>query len=167
VVSYLDIILVLILVWALWRGWMNGFVSELFSFLAFFVGIYAAVYLSETVAKMVGATDGSISTRVAVFLGIFLVVVIGMYFLGKLISKNIKGSGEKWNKALGATFSLAKYLLGTSSLFVMLHALDDKFHMIPQSQKDASIVYEPVNDFSKTVIPAIEDFDKNILEKTS
>jgi uncharacterized membrane protein required for colicin V production len=144
---------------------MNGFVSELFSFLAFFVGIYAAVYLSETVAKMIGATDGSMSTRVAVFLGIFLVVVIGMYFLGKLISKNIKGGGEKWNKALGATFSLAKYLLGTSSLFVMLHALDDKFHMIPQSQKDASIVYEPVNNFSKTVIPAIEDFDKHLPEK--
>ena len=114
---------------------------------------------------MIGATDGSMSTRVAVFLGIFLVVVIGMYFLGKLISKNIKGGGEKWNKALGATFSLAKYLLGTSSLFVMLHALDDKFHMIPQSQKDASIVYEPVNDFSKTVIPAIEDFDKHRPEK--
>jgi uncharacterized membrane protein required for colicin V production len=156
---------VLILLWALWRGWMNGFVSELFSFLAFFVGIYAAVYLSETVAKMIGATDGSVSTRVAVFLGIFLVVVIGMFFLGKLISKNIKGSGEKWNKALGATFSLAKYLLGTSSLFVMLHALDDKFHMIPQSQKDASIVYEPVNNFSKTIIPAIEDFDTHLPEK--
>ena len=155
----------LILLWALWRGWMNGFVSELFSFLAFFVGIYAAVYLSETVAKMIGATDGSVSTRVAVFLGIFLVVVIGMFFLGKLISKNIKGSGEKWNKALGATFSLAKYLLGTSSLFVMLHALDDKFHMIPQSQKDASIVYEPVNNFSKTIIPAIEDFDTHLPEK--
>jgi len=116
---------------------------------------------------MIGATDGSVSTRVGVFLGIFLVVVIGMYFLGKLISKNIKGSGEKWNKALGATFSLAKYLLGTSSLFVMLHALDDKFHMIPQSQKDASIVYEPVNDFSKTIIPAIEDFDKKLPEKTA
>ena len=114
---------------------------------------------------MIGATDGSMSTRVGVFLGIFLVVVIGMYFLGKLISKNIKGGGEKWNKALGATFSLAKYLLGTSSLFVMLHALDDKFHMIPQSQKDASVVYEPVNDFSKTVIPAIEDFDKHLPEK--
>ena len=153
------------MLWALWRGWMNGFVSELFSFLAFFVGIYAAVYLSETVAKMIGATDGSVSTRVAVFLGIFLVVVIGMFFLGKLISKNIKGSGEKWNKALGATFSLAKYLLGTSSLFVMLHALDDKFHMIPQSQKDASIVYEPVNNFSKTIIPAIEDFDTHLPEK--
>lgn len=153
------------MLWALWRGWMNGFVSELFSFLAFFVGIYAAVYLSEAVAKMIGATDGSVSTRVAVFLGIFLVVVIGMFFLGKLISKNIKGSGEKWNKALGATFSLAKYLLGTSSLFVMLHALDDKFHMIPQSQKDASIVYEPVNNFSKTIIPAIEDFDTHLPEK--
>jgi uncharacterized membrane protein required for colicin V production len=158
---------VLILGWAIWRGWMNGFVSELFSFLAFFVGIYAAVYLSEAVSKMIGATDGSVSTRVGVFLGIFLVVVIGMYFLGKLISKNIKGSGEKWNKALGAVFSLAKYLLGTSSLFVMLHALDDKFHLIPQSQKDASFVYEPVNDFSKTIIPAIQDFDKQLPEKTS
>jgi membrane protein required for colicin V production len=164
VVSYLDIILVLILVWALWRGWMNGFVSELFSFLAFFVGIYASVYLSASVAKMMGVADGSIGSRVAAFLVIFIVVVIGMYFLGRLISKNIKGSGEKWNKALGATFSLAKYLLGTSSLFVMLHALDDKFHIIPQSQKDASIVYEPVNDFSKTIIPAIEDFDQKLPE---
>ena len=163
-VSYLDIILVLILVWALWRGWMNGFVSELFSFLAFFVGIYASVYLSASVAEMMGVSDGSIGSRVAAFLVIFIVVVIGMYFLGRLISKNIKGSGEKWNKALGATFSLAKYLLGTSSLFVMLHALDDKFHIIPQSQKDASIVYEPVNDFSKTIIPAIEDFDQKLPE---
>ena len=157
-VSYLDIILVLIMAWAIWRGWRNGFIAELFSFLAFFVGIYAAVYLSEAVAKMVGANDGTITSRVGIFIAIFLVVVIGMYFLGKLISSSVKGGTEKWNKALGAVFSLSKYLLGCSALFVMLHALDTKFKLIPQAQKDASLVYEPVNSFAKTVIPAIEEF---------
>lgn len=53
-VSYLDILLVLILAWAIWRGWSNGFVAELFSFLAFFVGVYASVYLSEPVGKLMG-----------------------------------------------------------------------------------------------------------------
>jgi membrane protein required for colicin V production len=161
-VSYLDILLVLILGWAIWRGWVNGFVAEMFSFLAFFVGIYASVYLSEPVGKMLGATDDGMGTRVGVFLIIFLIVVVGMYFLGKFITSKIKGGTEKWNKALGSLFSLAKYMLGMGSLFVMLHALDSKFHVLPQEQKSASVVYEPLNNFSRTLFPEIKEFEAQL-----
>lgn len=166
-VSYLDILLVLMLAWAIWRGWSNGFVAELFSFLAFFVGVYASVYLSEPVGKLMGATDESVGTRVAVFLVIFLIVVVGMYFLGKLITSKIKGGTEKWNKALGSLFSLGKYMLGLGSLFVMLHALDSKFHLLPESQKQASYVYEPLNSFSRTLFPEIKEFESKLPSDTT
>src|SRR6187402_2362995 len=51
-VSYLDLILLIPIGWAIWRGWKNGFVMEVFSMLALFVGIYAGIHLSDWMASL-------------------------------------------------------------------------------------------------------------------
>ena len=44
---FLDIIILVLLVLALFKGWSNGFIVGVFSFLAFIIGLATALKLSE------------------------------------------------------------------------------------------------------------------------
>lgn len=49
-----DIVIVLLLGLAAWRGWRNGFIMEIFYTLFIFVSIYLSIHLSNWVAEKWG-----------------------------------------------------------------------------------------------------------------
>lgn len=161
-VSYLDLIVLIPIALAIWRGWKNGFVMEVFSVLALFVGIYLAVLLSDALTDVL---RDKVSIRaeylpVFSFLLIMLAVGIGLFFLGKVITRTVKsGGGGKLNSSAGAFFSLTKYLLIMSVTFLFFNAMDAKYHILPDEQKQKSYFYQPIYRFSLTVMPAIEQSD--------
>lgn len=158
-VSYLDLILLIPIGFALWRGWKNGFVLEIFSMLALFVGIYAGVHLSDALSVfMRNKLDmKSEYLPVTAFIIIFILVMVGLFFLGKLITKQVKAGGaERWNQFGGAFFSLTKTLLILSMTFIFFNCLDSKYKLLPSQQKQKSYFYEPIYNFSLFLLPAVE-----------
>lgn len=169
-VSYLDLFLLLPIGFAIWRGWKNGFVMEVFSMLSLFVGIYAGVHLSDAMASFLKNKMEVQSEYLPIisFVVVFLLVLIGLFFLGKLITKSVSAGGaEKWNQMGGAFFSLTKALLFLSITFVLFNAVDRRYSWLPKEQKDKSYFYEPIYNFSLFLLPAIEnsDFYKTLEEK--
>jgi membrane protein required for colicin V production len=169
-VSYLDLILLLPIGFALWKGWKNGFVMEVFSMLALFVGIYAGVHLSDWMASFLHDKMDVQSENLPIisFVIVFLLVLIGLFFLGKLITQSVSAGGaEKWNQFGGAFFSLTKTLLFLSITFVLFNALDRKYAWLPNQQKQKSYFYEPIYNFSLFLLPAVEnsDFYKKLEEQ--
>jgi len=169
-VSYLDLLLLIPIGFALWRGWKNGFVLEIFSLLALFVGIYAGVHLSDALSGFLRDKVDMKAEYLPVFsfLVIFILVMIGLFFLGRLITKQVKtGGAEKWNQVGGAFFSLTKTLLILSMSFIFFNCLDSKYTILPKQQKQKSYFYEPIYNFSLFLLPAVErsDFFKKLEEK--
>src|SRR3954467_3587340 len=86
----IDIITLVLLVLAIFKGIRNGLVLAIFSFLAFIIGLAAAMKLSAVVAGYLG-TNTSISQRwlpVLAFAIVFFIVV----FLVRLGAKAIEGA---------------------------------------------------------------------------
>lgn len=161
-VSYFDLILLIPFGLAIWRGWKNGLVMEIFSTLALFVGLYAGIYFSDWMAEIlrdkldVKAENLPITS----FIVVFVLVLVGLFFLGKLITKTVSaGGGERWNQTGGAVLSLTKTVLFLSVIFVFFHAIDSKYKFLPKEQREKSFFYEPVYNFSLFLLPAIEDSD--------
>jgi len=170
VVSYLDLILLIPMGFAIWRGWKNGFVMEIFSLLALFVGVYLAIHLSD---GMTGILRDKLDVKaeylpVVSFVLILLCVGIGLFFLGKVITKAVKsGGGDKLNSSAGAAFSLTKYLLILSLVFLFINALDAKYGLLPEKQKEESFFYRRIYGFSGLILPSLKEseFYKKIEEK--
>ena len=169
-VSYLDLLLLIPIGFAIWRGWKNGFVMEVFSLLALFVGLYAGIHLSDWAAHVLRDTFGMKSDNLPIisFVVVLVLVMVGLFFLGRLISKNVsQGGAERWNQIGGSVFSVAKTLLILSISFVLLNALDRKVGFLPDKQKQHSYFYAPIYHFSLALLPAVEesDFYKKLEEK--
>lgn len=159
-VSYLDLLLLIPIGLAIWRGWKNGFVMEIFSLLALFVGIYAGIHLSDWTASILQDKMDVKSENLPIisFVVVFVIVVVALYFLGKLIAKKVSTGGtERWNQMGGAFFSLTKTLLFLSITFVMFNALDRKYSWLPKQQKEHSYFYEPIYNFCLFILPAVEN----------
>jgi membrane protein required for colicin V production len=161
-VSYFDLVLLLPMAFALWRGWKNGFVMEIFSLLALFAGIYLAIRLSD---GLTGILRDKFDVQagylpVLSFVLILLAVGVGLFFLGRTISGAVKsGGGDRLNSIGGALFSLMKYLLILSLVFVFLNALDSKYDLLSEKQKENSFFYRRIYGFTSLLLPSLQESD--------
>lgn len=161
-VSYFDLILLIPFGLAIWRGWKNGLVMEIFSSLALFVGLYAGIHLSNWAADILRKYMDIQAKNLPIvsFITVFILVIIGLYFLGKLITRSIKAGGaERWNQIGGSVLSLGKTLLYLSVFFMFFHTLDSRYQILPKEQREKSIFYKPVQEFSLVLLPSIKESD--------
>ena len=86
---FIDVICLMLLVWAIFKGLKNGFIVAIFSFIAFIIGLAAALKLSALVAVYLGENT-NISQRLLPFLAFALVFII-VVFLVRLGAKAIEG----------------------------------------------------------------------------
>lgn len=160
--SYIDLILIIPFGLAIWRGWKNGLVMEIFYLLALFAGIYGGFYLSDYAAQLLKDKAGMTSENMPVisFVVVFAIILVGLFFLGKLITQTVSAGGaEKWNQLGGALFSLTKAALFISVIFLFIDSMNQKTGFIPEEQRQKSYLYEPLKDFSVTLLPMVKSSD--------
>lgn len=87
-----DIIILLVLVLAVYKGWTKGFIMSVFIFLSYFIALALAFHLSGKVAGYFKETAGSDSKWYS-FLA-FLAVMIGAVILIRLLGKLIEKTAE-------------------------------------------------------------------------
>ena len=84
-----DIVILLLLGLAAWRGWRNGFIMEIFYTLFIFVSIYLSIHLSNWVAEKWGGPPPN-AAGLKTFLIILGILSVALFFLAKLASIAIK-----------------------------------------------------------------------------
>ena len=112
--SFLDIILGILLFFALIRGIRNGLFVELASLLSFLIGIYIAVKFSYIVGNMLGDSVASPSktAKIIAFVLTLILVMVAIHFLAKVFSKIASFVFLGWlNKLGGAVFAFLKTTL--------------------------------------------------------
>lgn len=160
--NFLDIIIVVPLLWALYKGFKKGLIIEIASLAALLLGIYGGIHFSDAVAGFLQEKFDWNSQYMPLisFTITFLGIVLLVYTIGKVIEKivDIVALGIA-NKILGAVFGLLKVAFILSVVIIIFDNFDSKMKIIDQEKKENSMLYKPLKSFSVAVIPKLK-FDE-------
>jgi membrane protein required for colicin V production len=150
----IDIVAVILLLLALFRGYKHGFVIAIVSSLAVIVGVAAALKLSAVVAKWLQAHI-NFATKWLPFIS-FLIVLIAVIFLVRwlavVIDKTLKAAFLGWaNKLAGILLYIAVYFVIFSVLLFYLTQLN----IISKNTIDSSHTYRFIQPWGPIVINSI------------
>jgi membrane protein required for colicin V production len=152
--NYLDIILAVPLLWAVYRGFTKGFIIEVASLIAIVLGIYGAVHFSYFISdalKLKSEYASLISFAVT-----FLIIVVIVFLLAKMLEKsvNLLALGLV-NKLAGAFFGMLKVAFIISVVLILINKIDSKTGIIPEKTKQGSLLFVPVSSIAPFVIPKL------------
>lgn len=157
--NYIDIIILVVLAWALFRGFKNGLFIEIASIGGLLLGIWGAIRFSWfTQSKLVEYFDmqGQYLGLTA-FIITFIVIVILIHFLARALDKLLKAVALGFAvRILGMAFALLKSILIMSVVFIVLNTIDEKTGFLPENKIAESRFYRPVLDFAPMLFPIIE-----------
>lgn len=171
--NFIDILIVVPLIYAGYKGYKHGLIIEVFTLLALFVGLYAGIHFSDFIAAYLKTTFSWNSEYLPIisFTIIFLAIGAMVFFAGKTIEQMVKVVHlTPLNKFFGVFFSILKMTYFLSVLLVIAESYDEKGDFLPEEKKESSLLYKPVKAVSTTTIPGLEEstiFIKNAFKTES
>ena len=162
--NFIDIFILIILIWFGYKGFKKGLVFELINIVALILGVYGGLKFSDTTAEYLSAFIDSDYLTITSFTITFLVILLLVFALGKVVEKIINLIALKLiNKLLGALFALVKIGLILSVIITIIESYDSKINFIPKESKEGSILYKPLLEIANIVLPEIEQ--NNLFQK--
>lgn len=161
---WIDIVLLIIILWFAYKGFKNGFVVELTTLTALILAIWGALkygYLTSNLLSEHLGWQGSYLPFVS-FVVTFLVIVILVSFIGKLITKilDVAQLGIL-NRVLGLIFSVLKVGIILSLVVNGVERINKTQEFINKETINDSYLYHPLNGFAKKIYEfSNEHFDE-------
>jgi len=162
--SYIDIAIVIPLLYATVKGFSNGLIKEITGLLGFFLGIYFAVnfsfYLEPKISKYFLEYEKFIP--IITFLTLFIITIIAIRFIGYILDRITKALALGFiSKLLGAVFGFLKVLI----IFCFLLFIVKDYKLLDIEKTENTVLLEPLEQISKQVIPKINEHKDDVLEK--
>jgi membrane protein required for colicin V production len=150
----LDIIVAVILILAVIKGYRQGLIVALFSFIALIIGIAAALKLSVVVAgyigKAVNVSDKWLPT--ISFVIVFLIVVLLVRLGAKFIQKTVELAMLGWvNRVGGILLYAGLYIL----IFSVLLFYADQMNFIKPETKTGSVTYSYIQPWGPKLMEGL------------
>lgn len=142
---FIDFAILLLVIWAAYKGWRQGLLKELASMVGFVVGLLVAAALYSQFGEYLAPHLGAPLTaaKIVAFAVLWIVVPIVLGMVANLLTKALRGMRIGLpNSILGAAVSLLKYLVLMSCVFNVMSALG----IVSQEKANASFFYEPIKD---------------------
>lgn len=136
----IDIIALIVLTIAVWKGVQKGLIVAFFSFIAIFVGAAAALKLSSLAGQYLLSQFPHLGPWVPLFsfILVFAGVVILVRLLAALIEKTLEWSMMGWANTLGG---ILFYALLYALLFSIALFYADKMALLSTEVKITSVAY--------------------------
>ena len=153
--NFIDIIIIIPIIWFVYKGFKKGFIIEIASLIALFLGIYIAIHFSGDITSFI---DDFINLEkkyinIISFALTFIVIVIVVMLVAKVLEKIVKVVMLGIvNRFIGALFGLIKILVVLSFLLLVINIFDKKQKFITKERKDSSMLYHPVASIAPTII---------------
>jgi membrane protein required for colicin V production len=157
--SLFDMIFGALLAFSLYKGIKNGLFVEVASFISLLLGIYIAIkfsyFMKELIMKHVSWNPNTI--QITAFILTFILVVIGVYFLAKILTGIADFAFLGWlNKLGGGFFRVLKTILIMSVFIALFEKINFNEIFAKKETLDKSIFYNPVKKVAAFVYPSIE-----------
>lgn len=150
---YIDVILTLLFVWAIYSGWRSGAIQQLLSALGFAVGMIIAalmyLWLGDELAMRGSQTNMVLNVVAFAILWIIIPIVLGLVpgrFMRRLVRPDMVV--RPMHRVVGAVVSLAKYVVLISCIFNFMSGLN----MLSRERVAQSFWYEPVTAVMASVM---------------
>ena len=158
--NYLDIILVIPLLWGLYKGFSKGLIIEAASLIALGLAVWGAIkfhdFLSTWMQNSLSWTSKYLPLLSFAF--IFIGVLLVVFGIAKLIEKLVKAVSLGFiNKLGGAIFGILKFGLLLSMIIFFLETINKSIPFIPQEIKNKSLLYNYVQKIAPLVIPGLKE----------
>jgi membrane protein required for colicin V production len=158
--NFFDLIILIPLVFGLYRGFSYGFIIELATFLALILGVYGAIGFSSFMKeKMEGWLEMETTyLSIVAFILTFIIIMVLVHLLARLLTGVSKLTPfHILNKIFGALFGLLKVSFLLSVILFILSVFDKNEVFISGDTKEASVFYQPILSLSETILPSIND----------
>jgi len=145
-ICWLDVIILLPVLYGLIRGLMRGMIAELNAVLALVLGIIGARVWGPALALwMQHANNWSMQLcSVLSYITIFLAIAIVLNLIGAALQKLLKAMKLGWvNRLMGAICGVLKWSIIVLVLIFVVGQVDSQFSVLPCDLKTNSIVYQP------------------------
>jgi len=154
-----DLVIVIILIVAIVKGFKNGFVIELAALVGLVLGVLGAIYFSYLAEEWLSKYWDFKYIGAVAFLITFLVISIGINLLAKLVTEMIKLAALNFiNRLVGGVFSMLKYAFIISVLMSVFSFFNWEKYYIGSEQKEESRLYKPLSLFAPSIFPYL-NFD--------
>jgi membrane protein required for colicin V production len=156
--NFIDILLIVPLIYAGYKGFKHGLIIEVFTLLALFVGLYAGIHFSDFIALKLKAVFGwnSPYAPTICFTLIFLAVGAMVYFAGVMIQRMVRVVNlSPIDKFFGVFFGVLKMVYFLSIFLVLIDSYDEKGDFFPEEKKESSLLYHPIKTVSTTTVPGL------------
>lgn len=158
--NYIDIVLIIPLLWGLYKGFSKGLIIEAASIIALGLAMWGAIKFHNLLSAWMKDSMGWQSQYLPLigFAVIFLGVLLIVFGVAKLIEKFVKAVALGFvNKITGAVFGMLKFGLILSILIFVVTAIEKDIRVIPNEVKEGSLLYEPIGKIAPLVIPGLNE----------
>ncbi len=156
--SFIDIIIILFLLWGAIEGFFRGLIIEVATWAGMVLGVYLAIRYSPY-------TEGilrdflNVTSRYIAYIALavtFVVVVVGVYVMGKALTKLVNVLALGWvNKLTGSVFGVLKYVVIVCVLLLILDAVNSKFEFLSEETLQKSKLFYPFLKFAHNIYNSI------------
>lgn len=159
--NWIDIVILLLLAFAVFNGIRQGLIVQVCSMLALIVGIWLGFRGGSTLGGWFGVEQNY--AFIVGFLVIFLTTIIVVAIVSRLIKKLFKAVGlGGLDGGLGALLSVCKYLLIMTLLFGAFESLNKSFDIVNPKTINSSKSYKVVKTIGGILFPTLDWTKKQI-----
>lgn len=159
--SILDVFILIPLIYGAYKGYQTGLIVQIATFASLFLGIFIAIkfsdYTTELMTEKFDLEPSSTLPFIAFFLT-FVLVAVGVFFLGKLISVSVKPTLlSPLNKFGGLGIGLLKFMYFVGILIVLFETLNEQKSMASDETLNKSLLYSPILKTTTYTVPALKE----------
>jgi membrane protein required for colicin V production len=160
--SFIDIILIAVFIFAGFRGYQKGFISQLASLVGLLLGIWGAIKFADLTAELL-TEHLHITTEylhLIAFAITFGVIAIAVYFLGNIVEGLFELAFLGFaNSILGVVFGVLKTAFILSVILVIMEKSSPKYNVLPKDIAKKSLFYHPIARLAPSIFPDL-NFDE-------
>ena len=168
--SFLDIILAALLVYAGYKGIKNGLFVEFASLISLVVGVFVAIKFSYLIKSALADVVSWQPKYIEVvgFALTFFLAIVGIHLLAKFFTGIADFAYLGWlNKLGGAGFSVLKTVLMLSVVFNIFQKININNFIVKEETLNSSMFYNPIQEVSKFIYPSLETWYNDFKNKAT
>ena len=157
--NILDIIFLVPLLFALYRGFKKGLIHMIASLAALLLGIFGAIKLRPVFASLLDSVF-NISPdhmNVIAFAVAFVTIVLVIHLVAFLVDKLVKAVALNFvNRLLGMAFGLLVTSFVISMILWPINQVNAEKQIIKPKHIEGSLLYKPLSGFAPAVFPYLK-----------
>jgi membrane protein required for colicin V production len=158
-----------LLAFSLYKGIKNGLFTEVASFVSLLLGIYIAIKFSSLMqeALMQHVSWNPNTIQAVAFILVFILVVIGVYFLAKILTGIADFAFLGWlNKLGGGFFRVLKTIFIISILIALFEKINFNETFAKKETLDNYIFYNPIKKVAAFAYPSLQKGYEKLKEES-